>query len=286
VGPAAAGGDSKPSQDLLDELRNAKAFLVREREQETATLERQCSAGDGTACLDVARTHVGAGGADDSRGVRLAQRSCELGIASGCFLLADVRAHAEGGARDLDLAAAANTHGIDLLTRAACGDGGSLMACVATLNAAKAASSLGELSLSPNKATAACERGDARACMALASLSLGADTPIPSDARKAREYEDRAITLWQVSCDEGAGASCSAVAEVLRAPDPRMSDARPDYPAAAKYAQRGCNEYRDANSCLILSGLYERGEGVSQDHVHAERCRRAAALADTLEGCP
>jgi TPR repeat protein len=132
-----------------------------------------------------------------------------------------------------------------------------------------------ETAVAPNEAIAACDSGDARKCGLVADLFFEGGPTTSKDAGKAREYQDRALELLKASCERGQG------------PDYRRSELKPDYAGAATFAAKGCNDARDPSCCLVLSGLYERGEGVPQDHAHAERCKGAAHFPDgPADGCP
>jgi uncharacterized protein len=184
-------------------------------------------------------------------------------------------------------ALAANARAEDLARSDACGLSGSMDGCIGTIKVLNRSSAARSTALAPETARTACEAGDAMMCADLARLYFTGGPTAPKDPAKAAEYQSKAVQLSKEACERGVGGACLAVANSIVKPGAGQA---PDFERAAFYAKRGCNEDHDLYSCVMLAGMYQRGEGVPQDVARGKQCLqdswRAFEEDAGVPGCP
>jgi TPR repeat protein len=249
--------------------------------------QRRCDANVGQACGELASHYLEAPSKDSARAAALARRACDLGDAAGCFTLSSLYGSGDGLPRDEARALATNARAEELARAGACGAGGSMEGCIGIIKGLNASNAERSTALAPDTARASCEQGDPLMCMDLARLYFTGGPTVAKDPAKAAQYQGAAMRLWKDACERGVGSACRTVAVSLARPAPGEA---PDFDRAAAYAKRGCNDDHDALSCVMLGGMYERGEGVTQDAARGKRCSddNARALQADAEtpGCP
>ncbi len=149
--------------------------------------------------------------------------------------------------------------------RAACTakDGEGCSALASTLRASEGSDANEEV-LATLKA--ACDLRDPAGCEGLANAYADGEGVTP-DAPRAR-------TLYQLACDRGAGASCSALGKLTEREDPAAS--KKHHARAVKLLRVSCKA-GVATACAQLGFLEERGIGTVVD--------LKAAAASYLAGC-
>src|ERR1019366_408027 len=285
------GTGCTPSAGARDAVASAlsQAATAAEEAASAAVVDRQrrCDANVAEACAEVARHYLEAPTKDSVRAAALARRGCDLGSAAGCFTLSSLYGSGDGLPRDEARALAANARAEELARADARGAGGSMEGCIGIIKGLNASNAERSTALAPDTARAYCEQGDPMMCMDLARLYFTGGPTVAKDPAKVAEYQGAAMRLWKDACDRGVGSACRTVALSLARPGPGGA---PDFDRAAVYAKRGCNDDHDALSCVMLSGMYERGEGVAQDAARGKRCfednERAREADAEAPGCP
>jgi hypothetical protein len=280
-----------PSPEARSALGTAKTAAERESadgtrqagETETArmdALKHACDAKDASACFDLARASK-----DPSRSVAFTLRACQLGGLDACLSLQLMYMQGADGLPSYSRVLPAIRHGAELAHRASCSDAGDNAACFAAAKRLAAASYPSRPApLAPDAAQNACQKGDASRCMEAARSYSAGSRSTPKDSAAAAEYRGKAMSLWNAECDRGVGASCLAVAQLLKG----GSGAAHDSGGAVLYAQKGCNNAHDRPSCVVLAKMYEDGDGTAKDVGHGKRCMDAAMdfSRDAPVGCP
>ena len=278
--------DEEACSALADELIQVGSQLVDYDATRSAALrERSCTRGHQEECVKLAwmlLRGVGLVGRDVRRALELLRRACELGDADGCTGYAK-EGPAAGGDRFM-------RRGFDLLL-AACA-AGELRRCWSAYYQHQAARGTPGV---PDeiwralvaKTGAACDGGDADACVEASRLALegvGRDRDrvdakaltlracalgnalacaLSAMALEATDLE-RARTLYRRGCTLGNGSACSSLAR---------GEANPA--RIVELQQRAC-DLGDHNTCSDLARRLERGDGVPADPL------RARGLAELL----
>ena len=207
-----------------------------------ALLDRQCRAGDALACDNAAAIVRDSAGADDPRFVQYQGMGCVAGDAMACLFVA--RTAARSGPEGRDAA-------IEFYERA----------CKAFPSACDDAQSL----RAQPDVSAACERGDQRACLTLGNWMAEINGPL--------EDPPRAAALLGGACDAGEMAGCAAAGNLL------LETAGGNTGAAARietYLARACTAGEGA-ACMSLAKALADGRVLAPDvpralALYADRC--------------
>jgi TPR repeat protein len=251
-----------------------------------ADAERECKAGDATACTragdlytDAAYSHKSQP-TDGQRAIELYQRGCDLGDIAGC-----------GGVGWYAMSARDYKKGMPILEKA-CG-AGDMSSC--TLIADQIAPGAGvardrgvkeDFARALKLYEAACavattDEGCTSGCNSLGSIHYYGKTHPSSNARVTSDRV-QAAKYYEKACAVGCLNSCNTLGDMSRDGDGIPADL---VRAAAVY-QKGCDG-RFAPSCAALSELYAAGTGVTKNPAKAKKLmKRACTLSrNQVTGC-
>lgn len=109
-----------------------------------------------------------------------------------------------------------------------------------------------------------CEEGHAKACNDLAGMYLTGDTAyyhVKSDKKKAKEFYDKSMQLYQKYCDEGNAKACFELGDKYNG---MRWGIEQNLTMMMKYYTMSC-ELDYGFACNELGAAYKRGTGVNKD---------------------
>ncbi len=116
----------------------------------------------------------------------------------------------------------------------------------------------------------ACRQGDTRMCVKMAQAFTDGLGDLKADPRVA-------LGFWKKACEQGDGASCARAASIALDGSANFTDAD----AAQTYADRGCHQLRNQDSCAMLaSAASARG-----DTGQATALADSSCAAGSDDGC-
>jgi TPR repeat protein len=236
-----------------------------------------CEEGSAVACDELGvRYEQGRGvDKDDARAASLFAKACEMGHAEGCLHAAMLQEQSHG-------ADGPDVQALILYTMAC--EGGVTEACAHLSDGGgKDEARAAEIS------AGACEKGDLRACAALAERL--------EEGRGVETNLLRAAELYAKGCDGGNALSCYRLGMLIDAGNGvvkqdkaramtlfKKACAADQVNACVSFHNGACNG-GDATSCFDLAILYDAGRGVQQDRERALELFSKACKGGYASGC-
>ena len=121
--------------------------------------------------------------------------------------------------------------------------------------------------------TKACDGGNAEGCVDLGDMY--------KDGEGVEKDHPRAATLFTRGCDGGNNRSCMDLGRMYEDGD----GVAQDYPRAATLYQKDCDEGDQWGGCLYLGWMYELSKGVGQNYARAAGLFRKSCDDDNDFGC-
>ncbi len=260
IAPEEADDTKAARKRLLKDCANGEGLA-----EARAKNEDDCTKGEALACSEAAKAYL-CGADREHRGEaaeRLFQRGCALRDGRACTAAAYLFEHALEVPRDAPRAAMILEKACADDVEEACNGYTALLLARTRPLAAPVVRVLG----------AACERGNAEACAALASV-------VQTDHEDVKADPSLAFGAAEKACQAKNAVGCAGLASFLSLGIGTKKDPR----RAATIAERACRE-GVALGCRLAYFAYDKGEGVPKDEAKAKDFLRRSCAIEVTESC-